>query len=30
MILLVNPVLALRQYSDTTQARKWGNNTGSH
>nr|DAW87045.1 MAG TPA: hypothetical protein [Caudoviricetes sp.] len=20
----------LRQYSETTQARKWGNNTGSH
>ncbi|QMP81794.1 hypothetical protein CPT_MG40_069 [Salmonella phage MG40] len=30
MILLVNPVCTLRQYRETTQASKWGNNTGSH
>nr|DAE94698.1 MAG TPA: hypothetical protein [Caudoviricetes sp.] len=30
MISQVNPVFALRQHRETTQARKWGNNTGSH
>nr|DAD98661.1 MAG TPA: hypothetical protein [Podoviridae sp. ctHPE11] len=30
MISQVNPVFALRQYHEATQASKWGNNTSSH